>query len=144
MDPKIYAWTKAVHVIGFLLWTGGLWSCVQLLRVHSGAPGEARQALSSIERKTAMFMDMGALLAIAAGLYLALGVTPSAFKTGGWLHLKLTVVVLGLLSLHGYIRVKIRKFRNGQIMALPSFVHPVTLAVIALIAVIAVVKPFAK
>lgn len=144
MSPETFQWIKAAHVVGFLVWTGGLLSCVHLLRVHASIAAESYQIMSGVERKVAMVMDMGALVAIVSGLYLALGGVLNAFTNGGWLHMKLAVVVLGLLGLHGYIRVKIRKFRNGQVAALPAFVYPATLAVIVIIAIIAAVKPTAK
>ena len=143
MSPETTQWITAVHVVGFLLWTGGLMSCMQFLRVHHAAGVDSREALQGTERRVALSMDIGATLAIAAGLILALGRTPSAFKEGGWLHLKLTLVVIGLLVLHGYVRVKIKKFRNGDVVALPGFLYPLTVAVIVAIVGVAVVKPFA-
>lgn len=72
-------------------------------------------------------MDAGATIAIAAGLTMAFGTTPIAFKTGGWLHIKLTLVVVGVLSVHGLVRVKMRKFRNGDVAPLPNWMLPVLL-----------------
>ncbi len=72
-------------------------------------------------------MDAGATFAMAAGFAVAFGTTPIAFKTGGWLHMKLTLVVVGVLSIHGLVRVKMRKFRNGDVAPLPSWMMPVLL-----------------
>ncbi|MEM9488405.1 MAG: CopD family protein [Myxococcota bacterium] len=144
MSPETYQWIKAGHAVGFLLWTGGLLACIQLLIAHAGAGSEGRGHLVVTARKTAMIMDMGALLAMVAGFYLALATTPNQFTNGGWLHIKLTVVVLGLLGLHGFVRVKIRKYRNGDVRALPGFVLPVTLLVVSALVLTASLKPFAK
>jgi uncharacterized membrane protein len=87
-------------------------------------------------------MDMGALFAIAAGFYIAFAQTPIAFKTGGWLHVKLTLVVLGPLAIHGYTRVKIKRLRRGEAAPLPSFIYPLTLILVAAIVIVATIKPF--
>ena len=52
----------------------------------------------------------------------------TAFKSGGWLHVKLALVVLGLLAPHGMMRAKIGKLRRGaKTAALPAWVIPVVL-----------------
>lgn len=140
--PELYQWTKAFHVVGFLLWTGSLLSCIYLLQAHQAAGEEGRQALSSVQRKAAMLMEIGALVAIVAGLYLALGGGRNAFSGAGWLHAKLALVVLGLFGLHGFVRVKIKKFRNGEVAALPGWLQPAALVVIVVVAIMASVKPF--
>ena len=137
---ELNQWAKALHVVGFILWTGGLLSCIHLLQAHQAAGSEGREALSSIQRKVAMMMEIGALVAIFAGLYLALS-GRNAFTEGGWLHAKLTLVVLGLFGLHGFIRVKIKKFRKGEVTSLPGWVQPVALVLIAVITIMVTVKP---
>ncbi len=141
MDPEIFKWVKAVHVLGFLLWTGSLLTCLHLLAGHPETDDKGGNALTRLERRAGMMMDMGALVAIVAGLYLALWATPINFFTdGGWLHIKTTLVV-GLVALHVIARVKVRKFRNGESKPLPSFVIPLTLVLITVIVIFAVVKP---
>jgi uncharacterized membrane protein len=78
--------------------------------------------LSAAERKLALVMDLGAAVAIGFGLWLALRHTPNEFKQGAWLHVKLTAVVVGVLSTHGIARVKIKKFRTGDARPLPPVV----------------------
>jgi uncharacterized membrane protein len=75
-----------------------------------------------------MIMDLGATLAIVCGLVMAFGNTPSAFKTGGWLHVKLTIVGLTLLAIHGYTRAQVKRFRHGAIKALPQALPYVVMA----------------
>src|SRR5207244_11743067 len=108
-------------------------ACMWLLHVHALVEGAARDALSRTEKSVAMLMDMGATLAIAAGLTLALESTPNAFKTGPWLHIKLTVVVLGILSAHGMVRAKIKKFSRGEVKPLPRWLFTAVLAAVAVI-----------
>ena len=115
MSYETYSWLRVLHIVGFVLWIGGLLGLLKLLRVHAQVEGAARDVLARAERKIAVLMDAGATFAMVAGFWIAFGRAPNAFKTGGWLHVKLTVVVLGILSIHGFARVKARKFRQGQV-----------------------------
>ena len=143
MNPELYTVIKALHLIGIVLWAGGLLASMQLLAVHPRVDEHGRAAVIGSARKTALLMDIGAFVAIALGLYLALGTTPSAFKQGGWLHLKLTVVV-GLLAAHVMTRIKIGKFRRGDTNPMAGFLYPGALVILAAIVAIAVIKPFMR
>ena len=144
MDPSIYPWVRIAHIIGIVLWVGGLLAVLALLRVHTQVDGVARESLTRVEKATAMVMDLGATLAIAAGLYLAFRspkffpVPGTAFSSGGWFHIKLTLVVLGPFALHGLARAKIKKFARGQLKPLPLWVVPVLILAVIGIVVMAV------
>lgn len=141
MRPEIHAWLVVVHLFGLVLWTGAMLAGLQMLRAHSALPEAAREPLSGAERKTAIIMDIGATIAILSGLYLAIALIPSPFKSG-WFHAKLTLVVIGLLGMHGFLRVKVRKFRQGQVAPLPGFLLPVLFLLIFGVLVLVRVKPF--
>jgi protoporphyrinogen IX oxidase len=128
MDPQVYLWWKAAHVFGFVVWIAGLASLLHLLYVHPWVGENNRAPIAMVERRVAILMDLGALLAIAAGLRVALGT--SAFSSGGWLHVKLTIGV-GLLALHGLARAKVRKFRNGDIKPISPYLFPLLLVIAA-------------
>ena len=70
------------------------------------------------------------------GLWRALGVKPTEFGHGPWLHIKLTVVVLGVLSIHGLARVKIKRFREGRVRALPPILWVVFFAAVVVAAIL--------
>jgi len=133
MSIETLSWVRVAHVFGFVVWIGGMLACLSLLHVHALVEGAARDALSRTERSVAMLMDAGATLAIAAGLTMAFEAPINAFKTGAWLHVKLTVVVLGLLSAHGMIRAKIKKFRKGEVKPMPRWLFTAVLACAAVI-----------
>ncbi|MEZ4362215.1 MAG: hypothetical protein R3B48_18650 [Kofleriaceae bacterium] len=133
MSPQLLLWFKVVHIAGFVLWVAGLWAGLWLLKAHLAVDAASRPAMVGVERKVGASMDAGATLAMVAGFVLALGGPINAFKTGGWLHAKLAVVVLGVLSIHGVIRVKMRKVRNGDLSPLPGWLTPVLLAAVAVI-----------
>jgi protoporphyrinogen IX oxidase len=137
MSDALHAWIETAHLFGVILWIAGLIACLQLLRAHASGGGSAA---AETARSTALLMDLGAALAIAAGLTMALAVEPSPFREG-WLHAKLTFVVLGMLSLHGITRAKIKKARRGETSSLAAWPLPAALALVALIVTLAVAKP---
>lgn len=142
MSQDTYQWTLAIHVFGVVLWTGGLFACLRMLSAHAAAGTSAPATWIQATRRTGMFMEIGSLLAIAAGLYLTIASPTKPLTTGGWLHAKLTLVVLGMLGLHIFTRVKMRKFRNGNVSAVPGFALPL-LVLVALGAIVLVeVRPF--
>jgi uncharacterized membrane protein len=114
---QLYKWFPAIHIVGVVLWLGGLTAVLALLHVHPRVETGSRQLLSSAERKLALMMDLGATLTIAVGLWFA--IDTNQFKNGGWLHIKLTAVVVCILSVHGFARVKIKKYRTGDARPVP-------------------------
>jgi uncharacterized membrane protein len=138
MSSDTYAWVLVGHVFGFVVWIGGLLACISMLHVHTRVEEGARAALTKTEKSIAMLMDMGAALAIGCGLLLALDdratghwPTSGEFSNGAWLHVKLTAVVLGILSAHGMVRAKVKKFSRGEIKPLPRWLPMLVLAAAA-------------
>jgi uncharacterized membrane protein len=130
MSPETYAWVKSGHLIGVLLWIGGLFAVYWLLRMHSHAPKAMHEKFTLMERSLALMMDLGAALAIGCGIAMIFGQTPNFLVQPhhGWFHIKLTVVVLGVLSVHGLVRGKIAKFGRGQISPVPAWAWTLLLA----------------
>lgn len=134
MSIETYGWLRSGHVIGFVCWIAGMVTVLQLLRVHAHIEGQAaREVLSRYERKAGILMDGGATLALICGFWLAFGGTINAFKTGGWIHVKVTLVAIVLLGTHGWSRVQIKKFRHHQVRPISPWL---TVAVLAAAAVI--------
>ena len=140
MSADLYPWIRIAHILGFLIWIGGLLTTLSLLDVHARVEAGAREALTRAERSAAVIMDIGATLAIGAGLYLALA-SPrfprTAFHSGGWFRIKLTIVVLVILALHGLARAKVKKFSKGEVKPIPSWAVPLLLVAAAAIVVLA-------
>jgi uncharacterized membrane protein len=132
MSIETDLWLHVAHIVGFTLWVAGLLASASLLRAHEGADAASRPGMISAARSMAAIMEVGATLAIAAGLTIAFA-SPrypnTAFKTGGWLHVKLLLVVLAILVPHGLVRAKIAKLRRGTTTKpLPGWVIPAILA----------------
>jgi len=134
MDPDTYNWLRVGHIFGFVLWIGGMVTVLQLLRVHGAVEGAARDVLARHERKMAAVMDAGATLTMICGLWMALDRTPTFFSAkhyGAWLHVKLSIVVVVIIGLHGWSRAQVRKFRHGQVRPLSPALTWVVLAAAA-------------
>jgi len=143
MNVKLWTWLLSGHLIGVFVWLGGLFATYWLLRIHSHSPPEMHERLTLMERSMALMMDIAAALAIGCGIALIVTHTPSnptgnllAQKGAGWLHIKLTVVVLGILPVHGMIRARIKKFGQGKISPVPQWQWTVLLASITAIAIL--------
>jgi uncharacterized membrane protein len=133
MSPETYAWVKSGHLIGVVLWMGGLFTVYWLLRMHASAPKEVHEKFTLMERSLALTMDLAATLAIGCGVAMIFGQgagVPNflAQPHHGWFHIKLTVVVLGVLSVHGLVRARVGKFSRGKISPVPGWAWTVLLA----------------
>ncbi|HLL20940.1 MAG TPA: CopD family protein [Kofleriaceae bacterium] len=139
MAPSTYLWLKAAHVIGLFIWLGGLFAVYWLLRFHAHAPKEAHEKLTLMERSLALMMDIGSALAIGTGLAIAIGFSEMRYFKQGWLHIKLAVVVLGVLPVHGIVRARIKKYATGKLQPIPQWMWTMLLLAIV-VAVIMVIR----
>jgi uncharacterized membrane protein len=145
MSASVYLWVLPAHVIGLFLWLGGMFTVYWLLRVHATAPKEMHERLILMERSLAMMMDIASALAIGTGLALALA-HPAGNLFGlpkqAWLHVKLTIVVLGILSVHGMVRARIKKFSQGNLSDVPQWQWSLLLVSIVAIVILVERRPF--
>jgi uncharacterized membrane protein len=144
----MHEWLLTAHLIGVILWLGCLFAVYWLLRVHAQAPKDVLDRLTLMERSLALTMDLAAALAIGTGLAMALRhehdhpiSTLFTAPGAGWFHIKLTVVVLGILPVHGIVRGRIAKFSRGVISNVPQWLWTLLLISIALIVVMAIRGP---
>ena len=144
MSPEIVQWLYVGHIFGFVMWVGTMFGLFQILQAHA-QDKTAASAFGPLEKNVAGAMDVGAALTLIFGILLIVGPPngTAIFKAGGFFHIKLTLVV-GLLAAHGILRVRVRKYREGQVKALPQWMFPLlSLGVLAIIIMI-IVRPFAK
>jgi protoporphyrinogen IX oxidase len=104
------------HILGFVLWVGGLLVTSMALTRHTQETESAAQkALARLER---IFMrglaDPGALLTIVAGVSL-ISTNAHYFLHAPWLHIKLTFVLF-LIGLHGLVAMRTKRFATGKIV----------------------------
>lgn len=148
MDLNVLLWLRAGHVISLFMWIGGLFAIYWMLRLHAHAPKDAHEKLTLMERSIALSTDIAAAIAIGTGV--AMLFQPHGFYLGlpgaGWLHIKLTLVVLGVLPVHGMLRARIKKFGLGNITPVPQWLWSLLLAAITIIVILVFRGPlmFAK
>jgi putative membrane protein len=108
-------WILVVHIFGITLWVSGLLvTGMALVRHTQETAAEARHALARLERIFLRALaDVGALLAIAAGITL-ISTNPTYYLHARWLHIKFSFVLM-LLVLHGAIAVGSKRFATGRI-----------------------------
>ncbi|HUS28031.1 MAG TPA: CopD family protein [Kofleriaceae bacterium] len=137
MSAQVTAWLLAAHLIGVFLWIGGLMTVYWILRIHTQTPPAIHEKLVLMERALALTMDLAAALAIGCGLAMAIGNKLFSDKHYGWLHIKLAVVVLGILSVHGIVRARVGRFSRGEMKPVPAWAWNVLIA--ALVAILILV-----
>ena len=138
-------WVKAFHIVFVASWFAGLFYLpriyVNLAMVAPGSLAE-RERLLLMARKLLRFTTLLAVPALALGLWLWLGY--GIGRGSGWMHAKLTVVLL-VIGYHHACAVMLRKIEAGTAMRSHTFYRwfneaPVLLLLAAVVLV--VVKPF--
>lgn len=139
-------WLKALHLIALVCWFAGLFYLPRLFVYHAGcpdAPGRARFELME-RRLYRAIMHPAALATVITGLWMLVDYAWGAYKTAGWLHLKLTLVV-ALVVYHLWLGRLMAGLANGTGRHTERFYRLINeLPTVALIAIVilAVVKPF--
>jgi|GEM_PF-1130090 len=94
---------KAFHVMFMVTWFAGLFYLPRLFVYHCELSSPAERArFELMERRLFVMMTIGASGTALFGLWLLVDYAWQAYAKSGWLHLKLTLVVL-LLGYHAYL-----------------------------------------
>ena len=140
-------WVKAFHIVFVASWFAGLFYLprifVNLAMVPVGSVAE-RERLLLMARKLLRFTTLLAVPALALGAVLWLGYGIGRGPGNGWMHAKLTVVLL-VLAYHHVCAKLLRQFvnnqnRRGHVWFRWFNEAPVLLMLVAVVLV--VVKPF--
>jgi putative membrane protein len=106
-------WLVGFHLIGVVLWMGGLLAFSRILGYQSKELPSARPRFTFVESRLNMLVAMpGALLTIVFGVWLAVQHGAAWFRVAAWLHYKL-VLVVGVLIIHTILTVKIAQIRRA-------------------------------
>jgi len=141
MNPTVANWVNAFHIYGFLMWTGTLIALLNVLSFHAEVDPAGRPAFEKLEKAAAMAMDIGATIAMAAGIYWLVASEFVYLKGAGYFHAKLFLVLL-FLGLHGFVRAKVKRFRLGQVKPIPKVMPLAGNLIVLGIVILVVVKPF--
>ncbi len=97
MQPELYHWLKALHIIAVIAWMAGMLYLPRLFVYHSKvAPGsEASELFKVMERKLLRLIINPAMIATwILGLWLAYTINAFDPVNGKWLHAKMGLLVL--------------------------------------------------
>ncbi|HEX6632428.1 MAG TPA: protoporphyrinogen oxidase HemJ [Usitatibacter sp.] len=135
-------WLKAFHIIFVVSWFAGLFYLPRLFVYHAqAADAPSNERFKVMERKLYRGIMMPAmLLTVASGLWLWLGYG----FTGGWLHAKVTLVVL-LVAYHFWLRRMLGDFArdaNRRSHVFYRWVNEAPTVLLVAIVILVVVKPF--
>lgn len=132
---------KSLHIVFVVSWFAGLFYLPRLFVNHAMVEDAAtRERLALMEHKLYRFMTPLGALAMALGLWLWHGYGFS----GGWLHVKMTLVLV-LVAYHLYCGKLLREFaagRNTRSHVWYRWFNEVPVLVLFAIVFLTVLKPF--
>jgi len=135
-------WIKALHVIAVIAWMAGMLYLPRLFVYHVNATGETSETFKVMERRLLKAIMTPSMIVVwLTGLYLA---TAEGFWRDGWLHGKLTLVVL-MSGVHGLLAARVRAFaeeRNRSSGTFYRVVNEIPTVLMIGIVFLVIVKPF--
>ncbi len=139
-------WVQAFHLIFVVTWFAALFYLPRLFVYHAQTDDAAGNARFKImERKLYRgIMTPSALLVVGSGIWLLSFYDLATLKTMGWLHAKLTLVVI-LLAYHHICGRYLKQFANDKNQKSHVFYrwfNELPVLVLIAVVVLAVVKPF--
>lgn len=133
----IYLLVKATHLVAMVTWMAGMIT-VPLTLASFGPAGPAPETRVRLRRVFAALCTPAMLVVWVAGLTIA---TQGGWLGDVWLQIKLTLVIV-LSGLHGAMSGQLRRVAaGGPVPALARNLHWAVLTILAIIVVLAVVKP---
>lgn len=147
-------WIKAFHIIALVAWFSGLFYLPRLFVYHceinprDSSKNEDYNRFSLMEYKLYYYIMMpSAVLTTVLGLLLLYKYTVMGlltFKTAGWMHAKITLVLL-LWFYHLYCGKLLHNFINGSnnlSQRFYRFYNEVPTIFLFIIVILTVIKPF--
>jgi protoporphyrinogen IX oxidase len=135
-------WLKAFHIIFVVAWFAGLFYLPRLFVYHVDAEAATQARLKIMEGRLFAMMTLGA--ALAASFAIAMLILAPGLLQFGWMHAKLTLVVL-LIGYHLWCYRLMRAFRANQNQHSERWYrlfNEVPTVLLIAIVVLVVVKPF--
>ncbi|HAQ27263.1 MAG TPA: protoporphyrinogen oxidase HemJ [Pseudomonas sp.] len=141
----LYLWLKALHIVAIVCWFAGLFYLPRLFVYHAMSEDQvSRERFQVMERKLyrgIMMPSMIATLLFGIGM---IAMNPGLFATGGWLHAKLTLVVV-LIGYHHLCGAQLKRFarnENNRSHVFYRWFNEFPVLLLLAIVVLVVVKPF--
>ncbi len=144
---NIYQYLKAIHLIAAFAWMAGMFYLPRLYVYHAELGPNTPQAATFkvMERRLLkVIMTPAMIVTIGFGLWLSFGTSAVDWKTAGWLHTKIALVVV-LAALHGFLAKWRKDFEADRTPHSSRFfrvINEVPTVLLIGIVILAVVKPF--
>ncbi len=140
-----YLGLKAAHVISMVAWMAGMFYLPRLFVYHTGAAAgsELSETLKTMERRLLRAIINPAMCATWLFGLLLLYANPALMQEG-WLHVKLTAVLL-LSGLHGMLSRHRKQFaadRNVHSARYYRILNEVPTVLLVIIVIMVIVRPF--
>lgn len=140
-----YQWFKALHLIAVIVWMAGMFYLPRLFVYHCGAAkgSEMSETFKIMERRLLRIIINPAMIAAWVLGGLLLWAYPSLLGDG-WIHVKLTAVLL-LSALHGLLSRHRKQFARDENVHSAKYyriLNEVPTVLLIIIVIMAVVKPF--
>lgn len=139
-------WLKALHLVFMVTWFAGLFYLPRLFVYHAMSSDIVSiERFKIMERKLYFgIMTPGMILTFACGIAMLVDYAWDAYGSSGWLHLKLTLLVL-LLAYHLWCGKILRDFkhdRNPHSHVYFRWINEIPVLFLFSIILLAVIKPF--
>jgi len=141
-----YDWIKAFHLIAVISWMAGMLYLPRLFVYHADAEkgSELSETLKIMERKLLrVIINPAMAVTWILGLSMLFANT-ILLSSGGWMHVKLTAVLL-LSAFHGYLARRRKVFLRDENEKSSKFyrkINEIPTILMILIVIMVIVKPF--
>ncbi len=140
----LFLWIKALHIVSVVCWFAGLFYLPRLFVYHAQSQDSTSQErFVTMERKLYRGIMLPSMIAtLVFGIWL-MSLTPG-FLSQGWMHAKLTLVIL-LIGYHHMCGAQLKRFARGENTRSHVFYrwfNEVPVLVLLAVVILVVVKPF--
>lgn len=142
-----YLWIKSLHLIAVIAWMAGMLYLPRLFVYHADAPkgGDLSKTLKIMERRLLRYITNPAMIAAWIFGGLMLWANWDGLMTGqGWMHAKLTLVIL-MSAVHGLYARWRKQFERDENTRPAKFYriwNEVPTVMMIAIVIFVIVKPF--
>jgi putative membrane protein len=142
-----YLWLKALHIISVISWMAGMLYLPRLYVYHAQQKigSDASEMLKVMERKLLRFIINPAMIASwIFGIWLIVITGSGGPGTGGWMHVKLALLV-GMQLCHAYLARTRRMFakdQNTKSHVFYRYINEIPTVLMIAIVLLVVLKPF--
>jgi putative membrane protein len=140
----LFLWIKALHIVSVVCWFAGLFYLPRLFVYHAQSQDSTSQErFVTMERKLYRGIMLPSMIAtLVFGIWL-MSLTPG-FLIQGWMHAKLTLVIL-LVGYHHMCGAQLKRFARGENTRSHVFYrwfNEVPVLILLAVVILVVVKPF--